>query len=324
MKSRFAVLTSLAYFGPLLFFSLFLFHYLPASVGFWTLSFGWFLVACGTLIVFVAALYYENDLKGRAIVDPKLSEEITALKNQLYEAKKRDPGQDPDLKKRLSDVTAELENARTVGLSLLQEKERLIADLQNTVAKQKKILEEKEALISKFQNKVAELTYEIKAHVSHPEEEQISLSKPLSLQESSLLLKRCITLAQQHTGAWSFNPGMNRSKDLSIDSYALDQRRFFQTLSREKGGLIFIYSPKEEKILYVHPSIKTVLNLSPETFVQEFPKLIDIRFAEVVKKLPTTLQAQIALKMKTQLFNCHLGIIPTGLFKNHVVGTIAY
>ena len=318
MKSRFALLTTLSYLVPLLFFALFLFNSLPTAIGFWTLSIGWFLMACGTLLIFIAALQYENELLQKNPGDPDLLEEVTLLRQQLQESKRKPKDCDPDLKSKLSDLTLELENARKQGLDHLQDKEKLVAELQNTITRQKKMIEEKEIILSKFQNKITELTYEIKSLVLSPSEESISLSKPNALQESSIILKRCITLAQQHTGAWSFNPRMSRGSDLSIDSYALDQRRFYQALSREKGGVIFLYSPKEEKVLYVSQSVKSLLNIAPESFIQDFPRWVDSKFTEAVKSLATTQQTQVNLKQ----YPCQLGIIPTGLFKNHILGIV--
>ena len=247
MKSRFALLTCLSYLVPLLFFALFLLNALPVTVGFWTLSVGWFLMAGGTLLVFIAALQYEQDLLQKSPADPNLLEEVAHLRQQLQESKRKSKEADPDLKNKLSDLSKELENARSQGITLLQDKEKLIAELQNTVTRQKKLIDDKEIILSRFQNKITELTYEIKSLVLTPTEESVSLAKPPVLQESSILLKRCITLAQQHTGAWSFNPRVGRGTDLSIDSYALDQRRFYQALSREKGALYSSTLQKRKK-----------------------------------------------------------------------------
>lgn len=327
-KSRFAFVTAISYFLPIFFFALSLFNSLPTAIGFWTLAIGWFLIAGGTLLVFINALYYEKEVRTHYPQEPTLAEENHALKQQLLDNRRKtkdDPGIDP---KKLTELTKELENARSQGLQLLKDKEKLVAELQNTIAKQKKLIEDKDVILSKFQSKITEMTYEIKSLVqTSPENEPLSHAKPLVLQESSILLRRCIALAQQHTGAWSFNPNMGRDGNLSIDSYTLDQRRYYHALNREKGGMIFLYSPKEEKILYVNQAVKNLLNITPETFTQDFNRMIESRqpFEEAIKKLPQAGATQLTLQFKSQpALPCYLDLIPTGLFKNHVVGVVLF
>lgn len=330
-KSKFAFTVMLCYFVPIVFFAFFVIDALPAAIGFWTLAIGWFLLAAGTLLVFISALFYEKELLHVSPPSQDLEEENHSLKQLLQDSKRKkeiDPTQDADSKKKIAELGTELESARAQSLDLLQNKEKTIAELQQLLAKHKRVHEDKDVILSKLQTKIAELTYEIKTLVQYsPDEDKISRA-PLTADESSVFLSRCIDIAQQHTGAWSFNPRTNRSNEHSIDSYALDQRRLYQALSREKGGLIFLFSPKEDKVLYVNQSAKPLLNLSPENFIQDFSKLTEQskqQFDEALSKLPSIQQTRITLEMKGAVpLPCQLGLVSSGLFKNHVIGVISF
>jgi hypothetical protein len=72
----------------------------------------------------------------------------------------------------------------------------------------------------------------------------------------------------------------------------------------------------------VNQAVKQLFNLTPESFMQEFPKYIDQKFPDTIKHLATTQQAQMTFHLKNQAIPCQLGAIPTGLFKNHILGII--
>ena len=69
--------------------------------------------------------------------------------------------------------------------------------------------------------------------------------------------------------------------------------------------------------------MKNLLNITPETFIQEFPRLVDTQFTHALKELATLQQTQITLNPKTHPLPCQLGLIPTGLFKNHILGIVS-
>ena len=146
--------------------------------------------------------------------------------------------------------------------------------------------------------------------------------------QAAIQLKRCIDIAQKITGASHYNNSNSRFKDLSIDNYTLDLRRLFETLRMENASTVFFYSQKESKVLFVNNQSRNLLGWSPDKFVQSFYDIIEPS-KEIWKQGITSLaiknDVQVSLKMKSKAgsstdVQVHLGIIPTGLFKHHILG----
>lgn len=146
--------------------------------------------------------------------------------------------------------------------------------------------------------------------------------------EAINLLKKCINIAQKLTGANYYSNESSRYREFSSSYYAIDQRRLFDSLRDEAGALILVYSQKENKLLFVNNQSKTLLGWSPEKFLIDFSMIIQGDLNDWKKNLsllaPTS-DSQTRLLAKTKqgqeiLLNGHLGVIPTGLFRNHVIG----
>jgi hypothetical protein len=170
--------------------------------------------------------------------------------------------------------------------------------------------------------------------VATAEGERESTSKPESQiktpMEASMLLKRCINIAQKLTGANYYGNEASRYRELSSPYFTIDQRRLFDSLRGETGGLIVVYSQKDNKLLFVNNQTKLLLGWSPEKFIQDFPMIIQEGSAEwkralgILTNYPET-QTRLLIKTKSGqelLLNCHMGNIPTGLFRNYVIGVL--
>jgi len=101
-------------------------------------------------------------------------------------------------------------------------------------------------------------------------------------------------------------------------------------LRGEQGALIVVYSQKENKLLFVNNEAKALLGWSPEKFVADFSSIVHEGFNDWRRALSmlanaSDSQARILAKAKQgqeMILNCHLGVIPTGLFRNYVIGVL--
>lgn len=148
--------------------------------------------------------------------------------------------------------------------------------------------------------------------------------------EASALLRKCINMAQKLAGANYHGNESSRYRDFSSSFFAIDQRRLFDNLRGEQGALIVVYSQKENKLLFVNNEAKALLGWSPEKFVADFSSIVHEGFNDWRRALSmlanaSDSQARILAKAKQgqeMILNCHLGVIPTGLFRNYVIGVL--
>lgn len=142
-------------------------------------------------------------------------------------------------------------------------------------------------------------------------------------------LKRCLDIAAKMTGAHHLGNNA-RYGDLPVDNYALDLRRLFDNLRVENSCIVLFYSQKENKLLFVNNQAKNILGWSPEKFVQDFPILIQkgmeewkAGIAQLLSQPETQILLPIKTKMGTELpLHCNLGIINTGMFRQHIMGVL--
>lgn len=163
------------------------------------------------------------------------------------------------------------------------------------------------------------------------EEPAISPAAPIQTsQEAMLLLRKCVNIAQKLTGANYYSNEATRYREFSSSHYTIDQRRLFESLRSENGGLILVYSQKESKLLFVNNQCRNLLGWSSEKFVSDFPEFIKeglVDWKKALVNLGTMPESQARLLAKTKhghevILNCHLGVIPTGLFRNYVIGIL--
>lgn len=266
------------------------------------------------------------------------------------------------LQKQLEQIQDEFKFFKESSRGQLKQKDSILQEYQQIIHELRSAMEKKQQQIGKLEGSVNELTHEIKTLYNETEEipsfkptpkvaspQKISTplpkkeTEPLAVQttlpfvenktftqkQAALQLKRCIDIAQKMTGAGHIGSS-SKFKDVPIDSYALDQRRLFDNLRAESSNLIFVYSPREEKILFVNQAAKGMLGWSPEKFGQDFTQLLQDGYEDwkkAVSSLAMTREAQVPLVIKTRsgqdrFIQCQMGIIPSGVFKNHVVGIL--
>lgn len=145
-----------------------------------------------------------------------------------------------------------------------------------------------------------------------------------SQEEASQLLRKCLQIAK------TLSAGYRAATSLPQDPYALDLRRLFDELRLETGALIVVYSPKEERLLYASKESKTLLGISPEKFILDFDSLTQDSLAlwkSSAAKLLTQNEVSLSLSLKSpsgenKHLDASLGAVPTGVFRNLVIGVI--
>lgn len=148
--------------------------------------------------------------------------------------------------------------------------------------------------------------------------------------DASVQLQKCVEIAQKMTGAAHLAGGSSRFKDINVDSHALDLRRLNDSLRNECSGSLMVYSKKEDKILFATNEIKGLLGWNADKFANDFYSLLQQgteQWSQTISKLNPSEQAQVPLILKTKsgqdiLVKCQLGMIPSGLFAQHIVGVL--
>ncbi|MBA3956926.1 MAG: hypothetical protein H0X51_00825 [Parachlamydiaceae bacterium] len=249
-------------------------------------------------------------------------------------------------------ISQELETYRNASEEQLQFKEQTLQESQQLVREQRAQIEKQQQHIAFLESKERDLHYEIKtllqltsyeapaeeksaaAHTLVEEEDfsssntQFAPATPSAMHTpelASIQLKRFLDTATKMTGAHYYG---NHATRLPVDNYALDLRRLCDTLSDEKSYIVFVYSQKENKLLYTNGQVKNVLGCAPEKFTQHFPELVSDQSEEWkkgVSQLPTTPEVRVALSMKARSgqnvpLQCYMGAIHTGLFRYHAIG----
>lgn len=147
---------------------------------------------------------------------------------------------------------------------------------------------------------------------------------------AAIQLHRCLDIATKMTHSQLFNNNQSRVRDVPVDNYALDVRRLCDTLREENNSVIILYSQRDHKLVFVNDQIKTLLGWTPEAFVPEFAEIIQPGLDEWKKglnHLMTNSEARLRVLMRSKTgqtipLNCHLGAIPSGLFRYHLVGIL--
>ena len=258
-----------------------------------------------------------------------------------------------DLRQEYHRLENDYQKAREESGRQLKHKESLINEYQRTISEQRMIIEKKQRYITQLEGKVRDLMYEIRSLLQLEEpsretklplldpskQEMIDYYLPTSNQENtvydlSLQLQRYIEKTENLTGAnhLGYIGGKSpRFPDMSLDNYAIDRRRLFDSFRDEMTGIVFIYSQVEKKFLFVNHYLKTLLGWSPEKFMKDFPHLVLKGFPEWQNALVETLsmkETQTGLTIQSKSgeqshFNCQMGLVSKGPFVDHVIGILA-
>lgn len=242
----------------------------------------------------------------------------------------------------------------------LQAKELFVQESQQASREQRVQIEKLQQHIAFLENKERDLHYEIRtllqltsfekpietpkiqeaipqpqvmAPLNEEEEEEsspfVDSYQPFSptTDDARNQLKRFIDTATKMTGAHYFG---STTSWMPMDNYVLDLRRLFDGLSDENHYVVIVHSQKENKILFSNQLIKSILGWSSDKFVQNFSEIMQDSYEEwkrAVSQLTITPEVQLTVSAKSRSgksipFQCHLGAIYTGLFKNHAIGVM--
>lgn len=250
-------------------------------------------------------------------------------------------------------LQADFSEQRRMLLDEIDKLRTLLIDHNQTILEQRENLERKSQQMTQLENKVRDLNYELKT-ILHLSEKTISLQETVpqpsvspvikakheelrpfvnsvvqTEEEASLQLKRCLDVAQGMTGASHFGSN-SRFREFSAGHFALDQRRLFDRLRTEEASTIFVYSLQDNRMLFVNDQVKLLLGLTAERFVQGFAEIAQPgmeSWNEALRQLSFRNEVHIQLPLKSRfgeeiVVDCLLGIIPTGIFRNQIIGII--
>lgn len=246
-----------------------------------------------------------------------------------------------DLRKEFHRQEEEHRHAQEEGRKQLEHKESLNGEYQRTIGEQRTIIEKKQRYIANLEAKVRDLMYEIRS-LLHLEETPNSLSiapiesdLPLSTAvntpyDLSVQLHRFIEKAENQTGMEHLGGTSPRFLN-PTESYAVDWRRFFDTLRDERGEIVFVLSLSEKKFLFVNQHVKSWLGWSSEKFMKEFPQLVTNGYPEwkrLVLNMPQSKECQTLIEIESKSgeskqFICVMGWISKGPFHNHIIGILS-
>lgn len=148
--------------------------------------------------------------------------------------------------------------------------------------------------------------------------------------DASLQLQHCIDLAQNLEGAAHLGAGSRRFGDLAVESRALDLRRLADKFRSEVSAPVLLFNPSDNHLLFASNQIQGIVGWSPEKLVKDFHQLLqDGRqdWDQAVSTLGQQEEVQVRLVIKTKsgqdvMTYCHLGMIRSGIFAQHVVGVL--
>lgn len=155
--------------------------------------------------------------------------------------------------------------------------------------------------------------------------------KRIDTPESALAqLKHCVDVATKMSGANYIIGGASKIHNLSLDNQALDLRRLCDALNSENSVAILLYSQKEGKLLYANDYARNILGWGLDKFTESFSEIVASGFEDWKKGLnqlateysavfPMTLRSKAGPEMTMQ---CHLGAVPAGTFRHHVIGVL--
>jgi len=271
--------------------------------------------------------------------------------------------------RRSEDAENEIVTVKTESEDQASKQASLLSEYQQTITEQREVIEKKHGHITILEAKVRDLNYEVRTllqigdaedascdgchEVPHPvldvfqpkdyNYNEVYNTLPISSDneihtpyDASVLLNKCITIAENLTGASHLAVNGVRSLDLSPESYAIDLRRLFDSFRNEHSSVVLVYSPDENRLLFVNNQVRGLLGWSPERFVKDVFHIVQKGGNEWGKAV-VDLQKddshkskkgrQVRMVMKTRvgedvLIRCYLGRISKGILSGHIVGVL--
>lgn len=244
----------------------------------------------------------------------------------------------------------EFTNFKETALKEIDHNQGIVMEQQRTLAELRETLESKQQHITQLESKTRDLNYELKVLLQLTEKPvapeptptysqpkiapQISEEKDIHIfdfavrtqEEAHVHLKRILDVAQRITGSSPFSSS-SRFKDLPLDNYALDIRRLLDSLKEITATTIFVFSLKENKLLFVNDHVKELLGMSAEKFLQTFQDSVHEEWQEAIRQLAFKNEAKVYLTFenssgKDVSVDALVSPVPTGLFKNHLIGIL--
>jgi len=280
-------------------------------------------------------------------LEEKFHAEIQEIKQKWHKQKQ----EFETLEKQHSKVQEEYQSLLSTSQEQLKKKDRLLTEYAETIQNLRSTMESKQHEIHRLETSVSDLSYDIDTLLrlnemseSEPEKKNSPLPQPdlselpapakvqtLAKQSThidlSQQLKKCLDMAQKLTGTSPFGT-TSHYRDISIENYALDQRRLFDSFRSETSSIIMIYSQREGQLIFANDQVKEAFGWDSEDFIQNFSHLIT-QGGEEWKQILNTLghyqEREIHLRFRTKDHqekdaHFHFALIPTGIFKGHIIG----
>lgn len=280
------------------------------------------------------------------------------LENELAQLLK----ENERLQEQLQTATHELASFQQ-GIQLqLDQKDQLALRHQQTIAEQRDLIERHQQHITILQSKEKDLSYEIKTllqltKLDAPNEHKSTIesnpkdskwyvqemshsyqAEPLSYHVKRIdnpasalsQLKQYLDIATKMAGANYLNGSTSKVHHLPVDNYALDLRRLCDALNSESNSLVFLYSQKENKLLFANEQAMDLLGWNKEKFLESFPDIISQGLEEwkmglnlLTSKDSTAFSISLRSRGGQDIpFRCHLGSVSAGTFRHHAIGIL--
>ncbi len=244
------------------------------------------------------------------------------------------------------DISEKFAAYRVAAEDEIRKKESLFNETQSTLSRQREVLKKRQDQVNELEGKIQGLNVEVRSLMESSHDfsttgmtlketsgvYQITPSPSIVLtpNDANDQLKKCMDIACKITGANHFEAANSRFRDWHIDNYALDLRRLFDNLRSETASTIFVFSQKDNRLLFVNNQAKALLGWSADKFIQNFQEIVEPSIHEWNRGINTLVaqnSAETSLKMKNMSgqpveVHCHMGMISSGLFRNHIIGVL--
>lgn len=167
-----------------------------------------------------------------------------------------------------------------------------------------------------------------------PQSTSFSQMKMEDSNEGSNQLKKSISIAQKITGSQRFGSQLYSSVESPVESFAIDLRRLCDRLRMDiisSNCTVLLYSPRDCQLLFAGNQIRDLTGWSPEKFIQVFNEILQDEnvWKNGISSLSMRSEAVIPLSVKTRngqtaSFQTYLGMIPTGIFRNHIIALLVH
>lgn len=285
-----------------------------------------------------------DSLASQDLYAEELKKKIRELEQQLQQMQDLCAQQTQELglvKQREETLLQESKNYKLLSEDALRQRTLEVQTLQKLSTEQRNEMEKRQEQIQLLDAKVHDLSYEMKTLLQlHPAEPppppppspEVSIHRHHEDTEHKenhpglILLQRCLQTAQKIHGTHYYSADTGRQRE-TVNSSAIDQRRLFDGLRSYTSGLIFVYSRKEDRPLFVNSACRTILGWSGEKFLADFSEIVQDGWLEWLRHA-TQLEAgqpipnNLFVKAKNGsevLLKCFSSLIPSGAFKNYVI-----